>query len=185
MNNLVRFLLFLLIVLLVVAGVVAVIRGATRSSAAADPTPQVNLKTTASESELIIRGPVVGRENFHEVRLVINDNLRSLQINRGNQNSPITNKTYSNDAKAYKVFLGALTHNGVTDGASSSIDPNGYCYRGEVHLFSYQDASSDITKWSNTCDSSGDLNNERAIKKVFTAQFPDYKILTEDLDFRR
>lgn len=190
MERFVRFALFIVAVIIVIVGIFAIVRTIV-GSGSQEPDSQVEtstqeaneengdtdpLRVTASSSTLQIRGPIVGREDSYRVEIVVNSDTRKLTIRKGDQSSPIVSELRKNDSQSYQEFLGALAHNGINDGIKSETDPRGYCYRGELFELTYKEPSREITKWDSSCDNRGDLDNDRAVVRLFTRQFQDIDI---------
>lgn len=188
MERFFRFALFIIGVIVVLGIIFAIVRNIAgdgpSSDSASDNTSQNETQTdntqplqvAGSNSTLNIRGPIVGREDSYQVNIVIDSGSRKLTITKGDDNTPVLTELRSNDQAAYEEFLGALAHNGVTDGVQSETDPRGYCYDGELYELTYQQGTRTIDKWDSNCDNRGDLDNDRTIVRLFERQFPDFDI---------
>ena len=121
------------------------------TSLLSEPTDNTTVK-------MIVRGPIVAKENHYSIQLDINNSKRRLVIYRGyDQAEEVQKIELDNDAGAFTDLLLALRDNRYTDSMVTSIEKNdGLCASGQIIDFQLVDGDqvkSDL--WTTSCASVG------------------------------
>lgn len=119
------------------------------TSLLSEPTDNTTVK-------MIVRGPIVAKENHYSIQLDINNSKRRLVIYRGyDQAEEVQKIELDNDAGAFTDLLLALRDNRYTDSIVTSIEKNdGLCASGQIIDFQLADGDqikSDL--WTTSCAS--------------------------------
>lgn len=175
----------LVIIALIIAAAVSVVRIFTGgndqpSTSIMNTSDQALLSTTADRKvRMTVRGQIVGDETFRSYQITITPSSRTFTRSKGYTESPLVNKTYDNNVKAYDQFVHALSQASLPKGTQltgEADDTRGICANGVLYDFEIMNGSSVIKHlWTSSCSSnkgslSGDVGQ---LQQLFLAQIPD------------
>ncbi len=140
---------------------------------------------TGAEAQLYMDGPVVLDQLHRATRIVVGQNSTRIDIIAGYQDTVIATQSYPNNSNAYSVFLSALELQNFTIGNTNPklVNSSGYCPKGNVYTYSFNQGSTQLQSLWNTSCSVGIgtfKGNGPTIRQLFIAQIPpaDYTALT-------
>jgi hypothetical protein len=175
----------LVIIALIIAAAVSVVRiftsgGGEPTTSTTDTSSQALLSTTADRKvRMTVRGQITGDETFRSYQITVAPGFRTFTRSQGYQGSPLVNKTYDNNIKAYDEFVHALSQANLPKGAQltgNADDTRGICAAGVLYEFEIINDSSVIKRlWTTTCPANkgslaGDVGQ---LQQLFLAQIPD------------
>ena len=175
----------LVIIALIIAAAVSVVRifiggGGEPTTSVTDTSSQALLSTTADRKvRMTVRGQITGNETFRSYKITVTPSYRIFTRYKGYEDSPLVNKTYDNNVKAYDEFVHALSQANLPKGAAltgNADDTRGICAAGVLYEFEIMNGDSVIKRlWTTTCSGnkgslSGDVGQ---LQQLFLAQIPD------------
>ena len=134
------------------------------------------------------QGEIINNEDFSQIEIEVTPNKRELRIINGYDGTIITREAFKNTEAAYEAFMYATAYEGITSQQESVYESvNGVCPGGERHIYSIDadGQDNDLDSWSTSCSSKhGNFAGERrSIQRLFEKQIPEYRELTQDLNF--
>lgn len=179
----------IIIVALVIAALVALGRlifnsGSGSSTTSSTTTLQDAVLNTAGNRSVrwTVRGPIVADENFQSYQITASPTERTYTVFTGYLDAVTSQKTYTNNERAYDEFVHALINAGITNTRSTpSDDLRGVCATGGI-AYTFEtltDSQGDQLLWGSTCSQSKGTIAADALKihALFTNQTPDFKPL--------
>ena len=186
--------LTLIIVAIVFATLVTIIRVAFFSSSDNSNLAEISagrddlVDSSAGRSvQMVVRGNIVGDENFRSYKIVITPNSRTVTKKIGYLGDSKILFNDVNNIQAYEQFVNALDKANLMNGAEFTGDKDdmrGICATGRVYDFIISDYNQ-VKKhlWTSTCAGSpGSLTaNLQQVYNLFTAQIPDSKSIIDKI----
>lgn len=176
------FLGFLIAIGLLALVIILVVKGLSNNSTGPQPKPLSSYANTNAVVSLLISGPVVADQNYHQIQVNISQDSSQVNIINGYQGTVINTKIYENNTSAYSAFLSALQTSGFALGNSNYKykTPEGFCAFGNTYSYSLTNGSDIIFNyWNTSCGGQGD---SKAISgnviQLFESQIPDYSTIT-------
>lgn len=175
------------IVLALFVVIIILISGGSGSKAAKPTTTTslVDYNKSSTSVSFTTQGPIVGDEDYREIRITISQSKRVVQILKGYNQNVIKAQTFSNNEKAYQVFLAALDLAGFRSEKKSTIgDYSGTCSQGDRFIYKLTDNNKDIENtWANSCISrQGTFAGITSdVESLFQAQISNYSDITADV----
>lgn len=175
----------IVIVVLVIAAAVSIFQMAIGNNdeinpEQADITRSSLLSTDEARSvRMTVRGEIVGNENFRTYRITVSPENRSFVRYKGYLDTPMVEKEYTNNTKAYEEFVYALDRAGLSKGKELSTEENdirGICADGVVYEFDILDGTRVVKHlWTTNCRGiDGSLQSDTAfLQQLFLEQTPD------------
>lgn len=176
--------IIVIVVLLIAAGIsvarMALGGGDTTEPEQIDNSQSALLSTdTARSVRMTVRGEIVADENFRSYQVTVSPESRSFVRFKGYLDTPLVEKQYKNNTKAYEEFVFALNRAGMTNGTQLSDeadDIRGICANGIVYEFEIRNGTQAVKHlWTTSCRGiGGSLKaNAPALQQLFLAQTPD------------
>ncbi len=141
-------------------------------------TELLTVDTTRAVS-MLVRGEIVGEEDFKSHRITVSPTERRIDIYKGYEGQIIATKSFPNTPKAYEEFVYALDKANLVKGApldEKQDNTMGICASGAVYEFDLLQNNQSIDHlWTSTCkDSRGSLvANVDQLRTLFRNQIPD------------
>ena len=182
----------IVIIAIVVFGLVSLVRFMFNSGKSANE-PQTNalssklLDTSDGQSvSMIVRGPIVGDNDFRSFQVTISPSGRSITAWQGyDKTNVIATKSYDNNTAAYTQFVNALDYAGYSKTNNvKNNDTKGLCADGKVYDFQIG-SGSNVTddRWTTNCGVKGSFaGNGPAVRQLFLDQLPDARSITDQVD---
>lgn len=138
-----------------------------------------------AETVMTIDGPVNNVQEHWQVRVTVGrDNVTFEQL-QGYSGNVTNMQNFANTQDAYAAFLKSLAHAGFTNGNKDpkSSDERGFCPIGERYVFQLRENGQDLERyWATSCGNPKTYLGAFSLTvELFTAQVPNYGILTENL----
>lgn len=134
-----------------------------------------------STATLLVRGPVIAREDHYQIEMTINSTQRTIKVYEGYENKPTSESTLPNDEKAYEEFLYSTYHEGMFVDNATNLSGTGYCPDKQVRTYELSGGTTSLSRWANTCDRLGDISSDKDLYKLFSQQFANFENITEDI----
>lgn len=157
------------------------------SSSTDKPKPEsfsiVDYSDTNSYVKYTLAGPIVGDDQYNEVRITVTPNSRNIDIIQGFQGKVINSKTYANNRNAYREFLAALGKLNFGKARKTDLVKAGSCATGRLwtyQTFNNSEIVSDV--WAGNCTKGSAQGIPSRINNLFQVQITDYSDLTSDLN---
>ncbi len=175
----------IVIFILIIAAAVSVARmvlggNEPEQAQVVDASQSALLSTDSDRSvRMTVRGEIVADENFRSYRVTITPDERTFVRYKGYLESPLVNKQYKNNTKAYEQLVFALDRAGMASGAQltgEADDTRGICANGIVYEFDIVNGGETVKHlWTTSCRGvAGSLkSNAAALQQLFLAQIPD------------
>lgn len=187
--------LALIIIAVIIAAIVTVVRsvispnqGVSDVSTTVDIGRDALLSSAADSAvKMVVRGKIVGNENFKTYQITVTPNARTLSVNSGYLDASQNISVLANNIPAYEQFVHALDKANLAKGVQLTGDSNdlrGICATGTVYDF--QIISGDKLQknvWTSTCTGSkGSLNASiEQVANLFYAQISGSKQIISGL----
>lgn len=127
-----------------------------------------------------IQGKVVGDDDYRSIRITVTSSTRTLDILKGYEQTAVSTAQFSNNPKAYDIFLRALEIAGYTKTKNSRYaTEQGVCPLGNRYIYGVQSGTESVQRsWSATCSGFGSYNgNPSLTRQLFQSQITDYSKL--------
>lgn len=132
-----------------------------------------------------VDGPVVANDKHRSYTIEVSKSVVTLKIYKSYGQVLLDEKSYTNTAPAYDVFLSALGNANVTalrKNSSTEVDfaDQGVCARGRKNIVELDGA---VRRWSTSCSKNeGNAGFPMApVMELFRSQVPDIRELTRGL----
>jgi hypothetical protein len=138
-----------------------------------------------SSVQATISGPVVGNDQFEQVRISVTPKSRTIDIISGYQGKVVNSKTYSNNRSAYQALLSALGVQDFGKVRETNEKEAGACATGRLYDFVVYDDSEVVSDtWAGSCTRGNTQNSAETsrVLNLFKKQITDYSEITQDLD---
>jgi hypothetical protein len=150
-------------------------------------TAQTDISVQPSSVEFRIIGKTIAEEDHREIRFIIREDRRVVQIIQGYNGKVVKTLSLPNSDNSYQQFVYAIQDEGFsTDKATITIsDPNGVCSDGrQYHYTLKREGVTEKSLWSTSCKSADGTfgGSRRAIQRLFERQFPSYDDFTDEVD---
>ncbi len=176
----------IVIFVLIIAAIISVIRIFTGGSDSEETVEQSNQSQTAllanaadRSVRMTVRGQIVGDNEFRSYRVTVSPSKRDFQRFQGYLKTPLAEKSYDNNTKAYDEFVRALEIAGMVNGTPLSGNADvitGLCANGVIYEYEVLQAERVANRlWTSSCgDAKGSLRgNSPELQRLFLAQTPD------------
>ena len=188
----IRFIIFTVIsvVLLVLStwGIVSIAKNifggdSTKSNASVQKIELSDYEREGTAVKLNVEGPIVGDDQFLSYQREVTQNYRKFTIYKGYQKSVVSEKQYSNNIVAYRIFLRALERSNFTNKvAGASDDEVAACATGRRYVYSLSDHDETISRlWNASCSTKSSTSmqssNGSSVRALFKSQIPDYSTI--------
>lgn len=192
-SRIVPIILVLLVIAIAVAALVSVGRaifGGNQPQSSAQNVGKEALTTIADSRSvrMTVRGPIVADETFRSYRITASTSTRSLTTYSGYLSRTLSNKSLSNNTRAYEELVYALDKANMMNSApfeGNSDDTRGICATGRVYEFEVLKDGEVVQRlWTSTCK--GSIGSFRAsteqVSSLFLEQIPDSKKILGKID---
>lgn len=174
------------IIVLIIIGSILLFGGGSKPK----PSPHalkslVDYANSDSSVTMTIDGRINGDDVHRQIRIIVDQNQRELDIVQGYSGNVVDKHTFSNTPDAYNVFLHAINNSGFLL-ARKGITSNyvGQCPTGERFIYNLNQGISTLaTRWTSDCGSNvGNLAGDSGtLEELFQNQITDYSKLTADV----
>lgn len=161
---------------------------AGNGTAQENTTSSINeLANSSSVTSIVIKGPIIGNEEYREVKITVSSTQRTFEIIQGYEGKVIERKTYPNNTNAYSQFLSALDLNEfMVENSNQPETSDGACPQGFRYDYKVtENGQTKLDTWFAQCQKRiGTFGgNGSTVNRLFTVQIPKYSELTEDLHY--
>lgn len=132
-----------------------------------------------SKVSTTVAGPIVGNDEYREIRITVTPNSRTIDIIQGYQGKVIKSQSYSNNRDAYREFLDALSKQNYGKSRDTKLEKSGACATGRRNTFLTYDNSTVVSDvWSGSCTRGSTTGSSNQIINLFRRQITDYNEIT-------
>jgi hypothetical protein len=176
------FIAAVVIVVLLVLGLVKTMNSDTAKSTTSSSVRLTDESMLDSVARYTVTSPVVADENYRETRIMISQNVRTVEVLHGYDKKVEKTSSLPNTKDAYKAFLGALSaasfstkrDNVQGDLRTTCVTGNHYYYELSVG------STKKVDTWTTSCSRkngsfAGDTDG---VSQLFKDQFPNYDQVT-------
>ncbi|MCA9344288.1 hypothetical protein KC946_00465 [Candidatus Saccharibacteria bacterium] len=136
-----------------------------------------------SEVKTIVAGPIVGNDEYREVRISVTPNSRTIDIIQGYQGKVIKTQSFANNREAYTEFLDALSDQKFGISRDTKLSLSGSCATGKRYVYQTFDNSEIVSDvWSGSCTRGSSQGSTIQIQNLFRRQITDYYKFTAGLN---
>jgi hypothetical protein len=176
------FLGFLIAIGLLALVIILVVKSLSHNATGPQPKPLSSYSNTYAVAGLLIGGPIVADQNYHQFQINISQFSSQINIIQGYQGTVVNTQTFSNNSSAFSAFLSALQGNDFALGNSNYKykTPAGFCSFGDTYSYSLTNGNNAIVNyWATSCGGQGNFKGITGnINQLFEAQIPDFSQIT-------
>src|SRR5437868_6189509 len=143
--------------------------------------------TDASVS-IMTDGIVNGDELHRQIRIIIGENTRTIEVIQGYNGTVIDTHTFENNNNAYDVFLRSINNSGFlvkNKKSRAPSDERGQCPLGFRYIFDLSNEGEDLSRlWTSSCAVGNWGGNLETMRALFQDQIPNYQTITGNVNLQ-